>query len=59
MWDNPIIWREMRTWAYGRKILVVRLAYLVLFALAAAGLYLEAPAAGSDLIALVLGRSPC
>jgi ABC-type transport system involved in multi-copper enzyme maturation permease subunit len=39
VWDNPIIWREMRTWAYGRKILVVRLGYLVLFALAFAGLY--------------------
>ena len=38
MWDNPIIWREMRTWAYGRKILVIKLAYLVLFALAAFGL---------------------
>lgn len=39
VWDNPIIWREMRTWAYGRKILAVRLAYLVLFSLAFAGLY--------------------
>ena len=39
VWDNPIIWREIRTWAYGRKILIIRLAYLVLFALAAASLY--------------------
>ncbi len=38
VWDNPIIWREIRTWAYGRKILVVRLAYLLLFGLAAASL---------------------
>ena len=38
VWDNPIIWREMRTWAYGRKTLVIKLAYLVLFALAATGL---------------------
>jgi ABC-type Na+ efflux pump permease subunit len=38
VWDNPIIWREMRTWAYGRKILIVRLAYLVLFALVAGSL---------------------
>ena len=28
------------TWAYGRKILIIRLVYLVLFALAAAGLVL-------------------
>ncbi|MFH1919199.1 MAG: ABC transporter permease subunit [Planctomycetota bacterium] len=39
VWDNPIIWREIRTWAYGRKIMIVRLAYLVLFALAAASLH--------------------
>ncbi len=38
VWDNPIIWREIRTWAYGRKILVIRLAYLGLFALAAGSL---------------------
>lgn len=39
VWDNPILWREMRTWAYGRRILVIRLVYLALFALAAAGVY--------------------
>jgi ABC-type transport system involved in multi-copper enzyme maturation permease subunit len=39
VWDNPIVWREICTWAYGRKILVVRLAYLVLFGLAAGSLW--------------------
>lgn len=39
VWDNPILWREIRTWAYGRKILIVRLAFLALFALAAGGLW--------------------
>lgn len=38
VWDNPVIWREIVTWAYGRRIVVIRLAYLVLFALAAGGL---------------------
>ncbi|MGW8257971.1 MAG: ABC transporter permease subunit, partial [Thermoguttaceae bacterium] len=38
VWDNPVIWREIRTWAYGRKILAIRLGYLLLFALAAASL---------------------
>lgn len=38
VWDNPIIWREIRTWAYGRKVLLIRLVYLVLFAVAAGGL---------------------
>ena len=36
VWDNPILWREIRTWAYGRKMLAIRLAYLLLFALAVA-----------------------
>ena len=49
VWDNPVIWREIRTWAYGRKILVVRLAYLAIFALAAAGLYLMASGGASAL----------
>jgi len=35
VWDNPVVWREIRTWAYGRKVLVVKLAYLLLFATAA------------------------
>ena len=39
VWDNPILWREVRTWAYGRKILIVRLVYLLLFAIAAASLW--------------------
>jgi ABC-type transport system involved in multi-copper enzyme maturation permease subunit len=39
VWDNPIIWREICTWAYGGKILVIRLAYLLLFGLAAGSLY--------------------
>ena len=33
------MWREVRTWAYGRKTLVLRLAYLVLFATAAGSLH--------------------
>ncbi|MFO0869084.1 MAG: ABC transporter permease subunit [Pirellulales bacterium] len=39
VWDNPVLWREICTWAYGRKVLVIRVAYLLLFALAAAGLH--------------------
>ncbi len=39
VWNNPILWREMRTWAYGRKVLIVRFAYLLLGVLVAAGLY--------------------
>jgi len=38
VWDNPVIWREIRTWAYGRKTLLIRLVYLVLFGAAAGSL---------------------
>ena len=39
VWDNPILWREIRTWAYGRKILIVHVTFLTLFALSAGGLW--------------------
>lgn len=39
VWKNPVLWREMRTWAYGRKLLFIRFAYLLLFAAAMVGLY--------------------
>ncbi len=39
MWNNPVLWREMCTWAYGRKLLIIRLAYVGLFMAAMLGLY--------------------
>jgi len=44
VWDNPILWREVCTWAYGRKVLIIRFVYLLLFAMVAAALMF----AGSD-----------
>jgi ABC-type transport system involved in multi-copper enzyme maturation permease subunit len=41
VWDNPILWREICTWAYGKKILVVRIAYLLIFAVCTAALVME------------------
>lgn len=38
VWDNPILWREICTWAYGKKIIVVRVSYLVVFAICALAL---------------------
>ncbi len=35
VWSNPVLWREIRTWAYGKKILIVKFAYLAIFALCA------------------------
>ena len=58
MWDNPIIWREIRTWAYGRKVLVIRLAYLVLAALAALGLHAAVASDSPDRGAVSLALAP-
>lgn len=38
VWDNPVLWREMCTWAYGRKVLVIKVVYWLLFAMALAAL---------------------
>lgn len=49
VWDNPILWREVCTWAYGRKVLLIHFAYLVLFAMAwaATAWAMAQPAAGA------------
>ncbi len=39
VWNNPVVWREICTRAYGRRMLVVKLFYLLLFGMAAAGLH--------------------
>jgi len=30
VWTNPVLWREIRTRAYGRKVIFIKLAYFVL-----------------------------
>ncbi len=39
VWSNPILWREVRTWAFGRKVLAIRVAYFLLWALSALALH--------------------
>jgi ABC-type transport system involved in multi-copper enzyme maturation permease subunit len=39
VWDNPILWREIRTWAYGKKILLIRIAYWAVFLASVAVLF--------------------
>jgi hypothetical protein len=36
VWDNPILWREVCTWAYGRKVVIIRVAFILFFILIAA-----------------------
>ncbi len=38
-WDNPVLWREMCTWAYGKKIFFIRLTYWLLAAFVFFALY--------------------
>jgi len=33
VWHNPVLWREVRTLAYGRRPLLVKLAFAIVFAL--------------------------
>ena len=41
VWDNPILWREIRTWAYGRKVVVIRIAFAMLFLVIASAIYFQ------------------
>jgi ABC-type transport system involved in multi-copper enzyme maturation permease subunit len=47
VWDNPILWREICTWAYGKKIIIVRLAYLLIFGVCTAALVSQINSGGS------------
>lgn len=47
VWDNPVLWREIRTRAYGKKVLIIRLAYWVVFAVCAAAVVTSSGAMGS------------
>jgi hypothetical protein len=38
-WNNPVLWRELRTRAYGTKPLIIKGAYVLAFALAVAFFY--------------------
>jgi ABC-type transport system involved in multi-copper enzyme maturation permease subunit len=62
VWDNPILWREICTWAYGKKVVVVRLAYLAIFAACAVtafgALKSEAPVYSGTLPAAVGALTP-
>ncbi|GHT45301.1 hypothetical protein FACS189454_04550 [Planctomycetales bacterium] len=33
VWDNPVVWREMMTAAYGRRIWIIQFAFLAFFAM--------------------------
>jgi hypothetical protein len=39
VWNNPILWREVMTSAYGKRLILVRLAYTIIFVLTLAGFF--------------------
>ena len=39
VWDNPVLWREIRTWAYGKKILFIRGVFWILAVCVSFALY--------------------
>lgn len=40
VWTNPVLWREIMTRAYGTRPIIIKLAYLLVFAILAWGLWL-------------------
>jgi hypothetical protein len=33
IWDNPVLWREIRTFAYGRRPILIKVGYVLVFAI--------------------------
>jgi ABC-type transport system involved in multi-copper enzyme maturation permease subunit len=58
VWTNPVLWREIATRAHGRAMILVRLAWLVLFAVAVAGVVAEARAPRPDRLAVTIAVVP-
>lgn len=58
VWSNPVLWREMRTRAHGRAMVVVRIAWLLSFVAAVAGVAAEARSASPDRVAVAASLVP-
>jgi ABC-type transport system involved in multi-copper enzyme maturation permease subunit len=58
VWANPVLWREIRTRAHGRAMIVVRLAWLAIFAAAVAGIVAAARADRPDRLAVAAAIVP-
>lgn len=58
VWRNPVLWREIRTRAHGRAMIVVRLAWLLLFAVAVAGVVAQARSPRPDRVAVAVAVVP-
>lgn len=56
IWNNPVLWREIRTRAYGTRPILVKLGYLVIFGLLVAGLVAARPAPEDPNLRLIVAR---
>lgn len=56
VWSNPVLWRETCTWAYGRKIIAIRLAYWIMAALVFVGVHWLVQQQGTALLVLAAGE---
>jgi ABC-type transport system involved in multi-copper enzyme maturation permease subunit len=50
VWDNPILWREVCTWAFGKRIVLVRVVYWTVFVICAAALVSSATTAVDPIV---------
>jgi ABC-type transport system involved in multi-copper enzyme maturation permease subunit len=57
IWSNPVLWREIRTRAYGRKVIAIKLAYLALAAFATYSLILSG--SGEPIMGIVQPSTFC
>ena len=55
VWENPVLWREIRTRAYGRRVIVIKLAFVGLCAAAAFAVPADAAAGTAGAVLLGLG----
>ncbi len=58
VWANPVLWREVRTRAHGRAMVVVRIAWLALFAAAVVGVVAASRADRPDRLAVAAAIVP-
>jgi len=58
VWTNPVLWREMRTRAHGRAMVVVRIGWLLSFVAAVAGIAAESRSPSPDRIAVAAAIVP-
>lgn len=56
VWNNPVLWREVRTRAYGTRPVLIKLGYLAILGVLTASLWLDPPTKG-DSSPFVLARA--